>query len=165
MIRNSQLYQLMQESLPNISEQKRLKYRPSKKEVLRYFKIINEEIFNNKLPTPKIEVISRCRKYWGFCIADDFHPNLENEKSDCVIRLSDKWFCKQWLIATLAHEMCHQYQWDVVSRKRAKYGLEPIMSHGPTFFIYKDKLAKYGIELKKSYGMKRWFRHQNFKRC
>jgi hypothetical protein len=165
MIKNSQLYQLMNENLPNISYQKRLQYRTTKKEVLKFYKIINQEIFDNTLPIPKIEVMARCRKYWGCCIADDFHPNLANNKSECIIRLSDKWFCKQWLIATLAHEMCHQYQWDVESRKRAKLGMEPIMSHGPTFFIYKEILSRHGIQLKKSYGMKRWFLYQNFKKC
>lgn len=165
MYKSSQLYQLMCEDLPNLSFQKRLRYRTSHKEVLALFKLINEEIFSNKLPIPQIQIQSNCRKYWGFCIANDFRPNMSNTKSDCIIRLSDKWFCKQWLITTLAHEMCHQYQWDVESRKRIKQGLEPIMSHGPTFFIYKEKLAKHGISLKRSHGMKRWFRHQNFNKC
>lgn len=165
MSKSSQLYQLMCEDLPNLSYQKRLRYRTSHREVLAFYKIINEEIFNNKLPVPKIQIQARCRKYWGFCIANDFHPGLDSSKSDCIIRLSDKWFCKQWLITTLAHEMCHQYQWDVESRKRARQGLEPIMSHGPTFFIFKEKLAKHGVSLKRAHGMKRWFRHQNFNKC
>jgi hypothetical protein len=165
MSKSSQLYALMSEELPNITYQKRLTYRTSQKEVLALFKIINKEIFNNKLPTPKIEVMGRCRKYWGLCTANDFVLNTDPTKSDCVIRLMDKWFCKQWLISTLAHEMCHQYQWDIYSRKRVKNGQKPIMSHGPSFFLFRDKLAAHGISLKRSHGMKRWFRHQCFTKC
>lgn len=155
----------MSEELPNLSYQKRLRYRTSQREVMDLFKIINYEIFNNKLPVPKIQIMARCRKYWGYCIANNFYPGSIYDKSDCTIRLSDKWFCKQWLITTLAHEMCHQYQWDIESKKRIKNGLPPIMSHGPTFFQFKDKLAKHGISLKRSHGMKRWFRHQKFSKC
>lgn len=165
MSKPSKLLQMMNEELPNLSYQKRLKYRTSHKEVFELYHLLNETIFDNKLPLPKIQVMARCRKYWGICMADDFHPNLQSTKSECTIRLMDKWFCKQWLITTLAHEMCHQYQWDIESRKRAKKGLEPVMSHGPTFFQFKPKLARHGIDLKRSHGMRRWFRHQTFKKC
>lgn len=165
MKKRSQLYEMMNEDLPNLSYQKKLKYRTSHKEVSELFHLLNDEVFDNKLPIPKIQVMSRCRKYWGLCIAADFHPNFSPKKSECVIRLMDKWFCKQWLITTLAHEMCHQYQWDVESRIRAKKGLEPIMSHGPTFFQFKSKLSKHGIDLKRGHGIRRWFKYQSFKKC
>jgi len=165
MPKQSQLSQLMNEELPSLTYQKRLTYRTSYGEVNKLFKIINHEIFNNQLPKPQFEIMPRCRKYWGMCIAPDFNPESPKSKSDCIIRLSDKWFCKQWLITTLAHEMCHQYQWDIESRKRAKIGMDPIMSHGPTFFKFKDKLYRHGISLKKGHRMKRWFKHQNFNKC
>ena len=165
MPKESQLQKLMGTELPSRTYQKRLSYRTSLREVQYLFNLLNEEIFNNKLPTPTFQIMARCRKYWGFCIADDFHPGFDSTKSDCIIRLSDKWFCKQWLITTLAHEMCHQYQWDVASRKRARRGMEPIMSHGPTFFQFKEKLAKHNISLKRSHGMRRWFKHQRFDKC
>ena len=77
----------------------------------------------------------------------------------------DKWYCKQWLITVLAHEMCHQYQWDVQGPKRLKAGKEPMLSHGPSFFVFRDKLAKHGIALKNSHSRRRWFKHQNFFKC
>ena len=77
----------------------------------------------------------------------------------------DKWFCRQWLITTLAHEMCHQYQWDIEGEKRLKEGKDRLMSHGPTFFQFRDKLKKHGISLKNAHGQRRWFRHQNFWKC
>jgi len=71
----------------------------------------------------------------------------------------------QWFITTLAHEMCHQYQWDVQGIERRKIGKEPIMSHGPSFFELRDKLKKHGISLKSAHGRKRWFKHQDFFKC
>lgn len=165
MSKNSQLYQLMTEDLPSRSFQKRLKYRTNHREVLALYKIINYEIFNNKLPVPIIEVVPRCRKYWGICIAHSLYPDYEYFKSNCTIRLSDKWYCKQWLITTLAHEMCHQYQWDVESHKRIREGKEPLMSHGPSFFMWRDKLEKHGVPLKTFHRMKRWFIHQSMWKC
>jgi len=165
MSKNSQLYQLMTEDLPSRTFQKRLKYRTSHREVLSLYKIINREIFNNKLPIPTIEIMPRCRKYWGICIAHGLHPDYEYFKSNCTIRLSDKWFCKQWLITTLAHEMCHQYQWDIESHKRIREGKDPLMSHGPSFFMWRDKLEKHGVPLKTAHRMRRWFKHQSMFKC
>lgn len=165
MSKDTRLSDLMLQELPSISYQKRLSYRTTKREVQHLYNLLNESIFNNKLPPCHIEVVARCRKYWGLCTADDWNPDLNSKKSNCTIRVSDKWFCKQWLITILAHEMCHQYQYDVESYKRHKLGLRPIMSHGPTFFIFKEKLAKQGISLKKAHGSKKWFRHQNLWKC
>jgi len=161
----SELQWLMTEDLPNISYQRRLRYRTSKREVLALFRLLNKDVFGNALPIPKIEIQSHCREYWGMCTADIGVFAADRTKSNCTIILSDKWFCKQWLILTLAHEMCHQYQWDVIGHKRIKEGKAPLMSHGPTFFLFKHKLAKYGIPLKRSHRMRRWFTHQNLFRC
>lgn len=158
-MKKSELYKLMSGNLPNITYQKRLSYRTSSREVYQLFRLINKEVFNNKLKQPKIIISSHCRDYWGFCRAIDYFP-VEG-KSNCIIRLSDKWFCKQWLIITLAHEMVHQYQWDVESIKRMKLGQKPVMSHGPTFFKFKNKLAKHKIPLNKHMSMSKWFNKQN----
>jgi hypothetical protein len=77
----------------------------------------------------------------------------------------DKWYSRQWLITVLAHEMCHQYQWDVQGLERLKKGKEPIMSHGPSFFVFRDKLKEHGIALKSAHSKRRWFLHQNMFKC
>ena len=112
---------------------------------------------------PEIEVMPRCRKYWGMCFAT--HDMPTKTESFCKIRLMDKWYCKQWLITVLAHEMCHQYQWDVQGVQRLNEGKQPIMSHGPSFFVFRDKLKKHGISLKSAHGRRRWFKHQNLFKC
>lgn len=158
------IYQLMCEDLPDIRYQRRQDYRTSHREIVGLFKILNKEIFGNKLPMPEFRILQRATDYWGLCSAKHFVP-VSGKRSNCIITMSNKWYCKQWLIATLAHEMCHQYQWDIHSIKRMKNGQKPLMSHGPSFFIFKEKLAKHGIPLKRAYGMRKWFKHQNLYKC
>lgn len=161
----SNLRTLMSEELPSRTFQKKLSYRTSEEEALALFKVINKEIFGNILPVPEFQVKPRCRKYWGYCIAQSVTLNKDSTKSSCIIKLSDKWYCKQWFILTLAHEMCHQYQWDILGHLRVKEGKKPLMSHGPSFFLYRDKLMKHGIPLKRSHGISPWFSHQNLFKC
>lgn len=160
----STLYQMMCEDLPDLRYQKRQDYRTTHREIVILFKLLNKEIFGNKLPTPEFRILQRATDYWGLCSAKHFVP-VSGKRSNCVITMSNKWYCKQWLIATLAHEMCHQYQWDILSIKRMKEGKKPLMSHGPSFFIFRDKLLKHGIPLKRAFGMRSWFQKQNLYKC
>jgi hypothetical protein len=159
----SKLLQLMSEPLPSIGLQKKLSYRPTKKEVRQLYNIINEEVFDNQLPPAHLEVKSHCRGYWGMCMSTGFNP--KKKSSQCKIRLSDRWYCKQWLIDTLAHEMVHQYQWDIYSKERAVEGKEPIMSHGPSFYKFRKQLAEYGIVLKRTSRTSLWFKYQTLSKC
>ena len=153
----------MSEPLPSIGLQKKLSYRPTKREVKKLYNIINEEIFNNELPPASLEIKSHCRGYWGMCMAQGFNP--KKKSSQCKIRLTDRWYCKQWLIDTLAHEMVHQYQWDIYSKERDKEGKEPIMSHGPSFYKFRKQLAEYSIVLKRTSRISQWFKYQTLSKC
>lgn len=81
--------------------------------------------------------------------------------SHCRIRLMDKWFCPQWFITTLAHEMVHQYQWDVLGPEREQEGKDWLMSHGPSFYQFRPQLHEHNISLKTAHSQRRWFKHQN----
>jgi len=149
----------MESPLPSIGQQKRLSYRTNINEVTRLYKMLNWYIFDNALSMPTLEVVPRCRKYWGMCYGSYDAP-IRN-RSSCKIRLMDKWYCKLWLVAVLAHEMCHQYQWDIQGLERRKVGKDPIMSHGPSFFVFRDRLKKHGISLKGAHSRRKWFLYQN----
>jgi hypothetical protein len=155
----SPILEMMESPLPSIGQQKRLSYRTDINEVTRLYRMLNYYIFDNELPTPILEVMPRCRKYWGMCFGSN--EPVPYRRSLCKIRLMDKWYSRQWLINTLAHEMCHQYQWDIIGPERIKQGKEPIMSHGPSFFIFRDELKKHKISLKTSHSKRKWFKHQN----
>jgi hypothetical protein len=73
----------------------------------------------------------------------------------------DKWFCMQWFITTLAHEMVHQYQWDIIGPEREQEGKDWLMSHGPSFYQFKDGMKDYNISLKTAHSQRRWFKHQD----
>ena len=155
--------ELMDSPLPSIGYQKRLLYRTDYNEVINLYHQLNYHVFDEALSIPIIEVVPRCREYWGVCYGS--YEKIPYRRSLCKIRLMDKWYCKQWLITTLAHEMCHQYQWDIIGEQRLKQGKERLLSHGPSFFIYKEKLAEYGISLKTAHRQKQWFKYQNLFKC
>jgi hypothetical protein len=154
--------ELMLEQLPPLTFQKRLMYRTNLNEVQHIYKILNSTIFSNELIMPKFQILPRLR-HWGLCYGHYEKPR--NSKTYCGIQLMDKWYCKQWLIAVVAHEMCHQYQWDIIGEQRKKKGKDPIMSHGPSFYIFREKLERNYIPLKESFSRARWFKHQNLFRC
>ena len=153
------LKKLMDEPLPGKSLQRSKPYRPKIKEVKALFRLINREIFYNRLPMPKFVL---CRLYDAIGMCSGSEGPVRKTKSYCTIHLADRYYCRQWFISTLAHEMVHQYQWDVYSNIRVYRGLPRHMSHGPTFYIWRKKLAKYGIALKQN-TLKdhHWFKKQD----
>lgn len=157
----SELIELMSTPLPCKSKQKRLPYRPSQREVHRVYDLLNTHIFKGKLQRPEIR-LGTLRRAWGWC---EGNPVPHDSGSYCVIRLSDKWYCVQWFVITLAHEMAHQYQWDILGPQRSLQGKDFLMSHGPSFFLYRSRMEKHHIPLKTSFRMRRWFKYQTFKRC
>ena len=153
----------MSEDLPNLTFQRKLSYVATNREVKAIYRLLNKEIFGNRLVMPKIYVRSRLQGSWGECYG--FNTNYTYNKSCCIITLADRWYCRQWLIMTIAHEMCHQYEWDIISKRRKREGLPPIMSHGPTFFRWRDRLKKKGIPLKKYNDHEKWFVTQRLFKC
>lgn len=150
---------LMDQPLPSKTDQRRKCYKPKMKEVRAIYRLINREIFYNQLPMPKI-VIRRLRDCVGICIGTE--GPIRKTKSYVSIHLCDRWYCRQWMVSTLAHEMVHQYQWDVYSNIRVKRGMPRHMSHGPSFYIWRKKLKKHGIALKaNSLHEHQWFNKQD----
>lgn len=146
----------MTDGLPTIAEQKQKLYRPTIGQVEFYYRLLNHLVFNDQLTRPEL-IIRRLNGAWGLCIG---HRDLS-----CEIHITNRFYCKQWFLVVLAHEMCHQYQWQVLGTRRMMHGKNPIMSHGPTFFIFRDRLSKLGIPLKTAVRTARWFRLQDFTRA
>ena len=161
MFKNKSLIELMDTPLPSLTAQKRLLFRPDLRDVERVYDKINHKIFNNKLYRPDIN-LGTCRNYWGMCIGE---AEQHDDGSFCTIKLSDKWYSVQWMVAVLAHEMAHQYQYEIDGVKRIKLGKDPIMSHGPSFFMFRDIFSTYGIPLRRSHSKSDWFKYQNLFKC
>lgn len=162
MLTSLSLQELMVLPLPTRYQQKRLTFRPSRYLVHHVYELINYEVFDNVLQKPRLEVVPRCRKYWGMCMG---HVRKDVTGSYCTIRMMDKWFCMQWMVTTLAHEMVHQYQWDILGPERQNDGKDWLMSHGPSFYEFKPNLEEHSISLKTAHSQRRWFEHQDLFRA
>lgn len=153
----------MDTPLPSKTEQRAKEYRPTLKQTKAIYRLINREVFYGKLPMPRI-VIRRLHNALGICEGKD--GPIRKTKSHCTITLTDRYYCIQWFISTLAHEMVHQYQWDIYSNIRVKRGQPRHMSHGPSFYIWRRKLKKFGVGLKaNSLRENHWFTKQDTKEC
>jgi len=68
-----------------------------------WWRVINKAAFKNKLPYPKEIVIRKLRGAWGIC---DGKARMDM----CVITISSDITNRKLFIATVAHEMVHQWQ-------------------------------------------------------
>jgi len=66
-----------------------------------WFNIINNAAFRNKLPLPEFK-IKKLKSEWGWCIADE---------NSMVIKINKGINNRELFLATLAHELVHQYQY------------------------------------------------------
>jgi len=162
MARPNPIRAIMEAPLPSITYQRRLQFRPSYADINYAYNICNRYLFDNRLRKPVIEQGSR-RQTWGFC---QWEEDYDNTGSYCTISIMDKWFCPQWFIQTLAHEMVHQYQWDIHRFEYHNGKMDKKSgAHGPDFFMFRERFDHYGLYLKQWYGQKRWFKHQDFRKC
>lgn len=161
MARPNPIVAMMQTPLPSITEQKRKLFRPDEDFVIYTYNKLNKYIFENELKRPPIQ-LGQFKGFWGECTG---HDEYTNKGTWCTMKISDKWFCTQWFVTTLAHEMAHQYEWDVIGPYYESLGQERRMTHRMSFFIWRGKMADYGIDLKSWHGQKRWFKHQDFTKC
>jgi hypothetical protein len=162
MARPNPIRAIMETELPSKTYQRRKLYRPNKFDVILAYNNINRHIFNNQLIRPHIEIKSHIRGIWGCC---NWMDTEQYTGSHCFILLSDKWFCPQWFVNTLAHEMVHQWQWDVHRWDVGGTIYEDSGAHGPSFFTWRERFSEFGLNLKTSHGQKRWFKHQDFTKC
>lgn len=116
-------------------------YRLTPVRAKRLYNLINETVFQNQL-TPCEITLRPMRTAWGWCVGLE-----KRDEYYCKIDLPPTWPFQQYAITALAHEMCHQFQWEVLTRERQRQGLPAIMSHGPSFFSWREPLAQHGIPL------------------
>jgi hypothetical protein len=133
---------IMEAPLPTRTYQRRKLYRPGPDDVLYAYNIINRHVFDNQLVRPKI-VVKQIKGAWGHCV---WHNDYKDTWAHSVITLSDKWFCPQWFMNVLAHEMVHQWEW--LNNDN--------MTHGPQFFLWRQELSKFGIHLGRAYRIKHY---------
>jgi hypothetical protein len=117
------------------------------KEIKYYYEILNKYVFDEQLTRPKLQ-IRRMNNSWGRC---DGYVVYGSDNTilayNTHIILNPKQLCPQLCMVNLAHEMVHQYQWQIESIDRVKQGKEALMSHGPSFFKWRQKFKYFGLPL------------------
>ncbi len=165
MARPNPLRRIMEAELPSLTYQRRKMFRPRAHDVVYAYDLINRQVFKNQLYRPDIKM-GRVNRAWGSC---QWHWGEQRTGSYCDLWIADKWFCTQWFMNVLAHEMVHQWQWDVYRWDHQEYfGREPNTNgggHGPSFFAWRDEFDYYGLNLKSWHRTKKWFRYQDFNKC
>jgi len=163
MARPNPIRKIMQSALPTKTEQRKFPYRPQIQELEYTYDLLNRYVFDNALNRPEITTRQH-QKAWGLCEGDLAEDDSKIYYQSKII-LHNKWYCPQWMVTILAHEMVHQYQWDVLGPERYSKGKHWLMSHGPSFFMFKGVLEDYNIALKVKYGRRRWFETQDLFAC
>jgi hypothetical protein len=148
--------------LPSKTQQRRRLYRPAADEVKYIYELINKFIFSDALSYPIINLKST-HYVWGQCLGWDEID--ENTNSRCEIDLNPYWYCRQWFITALAHEMVHQFQWDIIGNINIELGAERDLDHGPSFLYFVPIMNQFNIPLKVVYDDSLWFKHQNLFLC
>ena len=106
---------------------------PTKHLITRWFNILNEEIFDNKIyPFYDIEIKRKQGCHAEHIPLEDLNGNIFG-----VLSISERFINKNEFLFTLAHEMVHQWQWMHLNRT----------SHGESFWKWKKRLDKFEIPL------------------
>ena len=101
------------------------------------YKILNREIFNNRLNKPYILI----RRMHGALGLFEFNPYAT--KHCYRITLHNKFKNFQEFVEILGHEMVHYYQKLILKQNSAK--------HNKEFYSFKKKFKKIGLNLKRVY--------------
>lgn len=110
------------------------KFRPKVEDVEKWFIILNEQLFGNKLePFGKISI----KKHKRFHALFHYWPRKENRPTELTVYR--KFRNKKIFVEILAHEMIHLFQ----------YQYNEPLGHGPSFWVWRDNLNLKGLELHK----------------
>lgn len=103
--------------------------------VAQIYDSINRAVFGSVLQRPRF-IIHPYTDMWGECHGARRRRG-HGDPYVRAIRVNRDWPNMKKLIAVIAHEMIHQWEWE-------KYGT---MSHGATFWSWQDRLANRGLKL------------------
>ena len=141
---------LMSTPLPSKTKQRKLCFVPDKQLSRYVYTALNYAVFEGKLnqTTP----ISHRSMYsnWG-----NFSGYIVKEHRLSKIRILPKYFCVQWFVTILAHEMIHAYQWEIL-RSDVK-----LVDHGESFLALRPAFRQFGIPVTEHHNVVEWFKTQD----
>lgn len=102
-----------------------------------WFRILNQEIFNNKLEPLEIDVRWRRKAHAWY----QYPSNGKTDDVPLMLLMNKKYKSKKFMVSVLFHEMVHHHQF--------LYN-EPV-GHGPSFTRWKEKAKMKGLDLRVVY--------------
>lgn len=126
-------YYLNRKMLKSVDEN--IKFYPKLKDVEKWFNILNEQIFGNKLPSFTKITVKKLHRTHAFYV---YWPKSEGIEPELEIHRyfrSEKFF-----VEILAHEMIHHFQ----------HCYDEPLGHGPSFTAWHDNLKLKGLTLYKA---------------
>ena len=119
-----------------LSAVKMLKYKTTYKDIKKYFKLINEHVFDNKLsPFNDITLVHKPRNYIGQVVVSD---KIGKGTRNYILEMLKSYSNKQEFVDTLAHEMIHLYQ---------MANLGDTGNHNDIFKSFSPKLITIGLDI------------------
>ena len=124
-------------------------FKPTEHQAYHWFRIINRGLFNGRLPMVPIHV-KKLHKDWGRCVANWDNRKTPKGKFDqrvipyhidveYYIELHLKFPKWKDFIETLAHEMVHLYQMQVMK--------DPYSNHNANFYAFVPKFNAVNLKL------------------
>lgn len=116
-----------------------VKFRPTTKDIEKWFVVLNEQIFSNKLkPFNEIKVkrLHRTHAFFNYWTKADLKDGRSDETS---LEMNVVFKNEKLFVEILAHEMIHHFQ----------HCYNEPLGHGPTFWAWRDNLKLKGLTLYK----------------
>ena len=125
-------------------------YKPTGMACAHWYRKLNGLLFDNKLPSTMIYV-KKLHNDWGRCVADWDNRQCRKgtfdqrvipyNKADVFYRIELHCKFPKWkdFIETLAHEMVHLYQMQVLK--------DPYSNHNENFYAFREKFNAVGLRL------------------
>ncbi len=114
-------------------------FKPTKKKLWYWFNKINAEVFEGKLKKFRKVQFLKCRTMWAISYGVQIWSKTKKKQylhTDLIIK--DSFRTEKQFVDVLAHEMVHHWQWS---------HSEAGMTHGQTFWMWKEALEKHNIIL------------------
>ena len=125
-------------------------FKPTPVMAAHWFRKLNQMLFDNRLRGVEIR-IKKLHHHWGRCVADwdnrhcrkgTFNQRIiPYHKTDVFYRIELHAKFPKWkdFIETLAHEMVHLYQMQVLK--------DPYSNHNENFYAFRNKFTAVGLRL------------------
>lgn len=110
------------------------KFKPKKKDIIKWFDILNEQIFGKKLSIFGKIKITKLENYHAL-----FHYFSRKDNEPTELEMNKTFKNEKLFVEILAHEMIHLFQ----------YQYNEPLGHGPSFWVWSDIFTLKGLKLHK----------------